>query len=86
MRAGGEKPFQGQHGNITFSCYKATVSYGEATLEQESSQRAAGRRTRPRTRSSVSKISDNEMIAGDRCTVWECQREEDLVDLTYILS
>lgn len=61
------------------------MSYGEATLEQETSQRTAGGRTRPRTRSNVSKISDNEIIAGDRCTAWECQGEEDLADLTYIM-
>lgn len=59
LRAGRGKQFQGQHGNITFSRYKAAMSCGEAMLEQETSQRTAGERTRSRTRSNVSKRSDD---------------------------
>lgn len=34
LRASEEKPFQGQHGNITFTCYKTAMSCGEAMPEQ----------------------------------------------------
>lgn len=42
LRAGEEKPFQGQHGNITFSRYKTAMSCGAAVPEQDGSQRTVG--------------------------------------------
>lgn len=53
--------------NITCSRYKAAMSCGGGTLEQESSQRTAGQRRGSRT-SNVSMICQHEMIVGDRCT------------------
>lgn len=85
LRAGGEKQFQGQHGNITFSRYKAAMSCGEAMPEQESGQRTAGERTRSRTRSDVSKRSDNMARQSETDVLrGNAEQEEKVVDLTSI--
>lgn len=44
-RAGEEKPFQGQHGNITFRRYTTAMRCGEAMPEQEPNQKNSGRTT-----------------------------------------
>lgn len=61
LRTGGGKQFQGQHGNITFSRYKAAASLCVARpcRSRRAARRTAGERARSRTRSNVSKRCDD---------------------------
>lgn len=79
-----KKPFQGQHGNITFSRYKTAVSCGGAVQEQEGGQRTAGGRGEIKdTQQSLPEIRLHGMRVGDRCTVRNAKERGQLWSPNY---
>lgn len=79
-----KKPFQGQHGNITFSRYKTAMSCGGAVQEQEGGQRTAGGQGEIKdTQQSFPEIRLHGMRVGDRCTARNAKEREQLWSPNY---